>query len=59
MEQTTLTVGTEKKQKPSQAYKSVEKNNITPCCLSIKFNSHFKHQQCLIPVIKIIISHFL
>ena len=26
MEQTTLTVGTEKKQKPSKAYKSVEKN---------------------------------
>lgn len=56
MEQTTLTVGTEKNKNPHKHTNLLRK--ITTCCLSIKFNSHYKYQQCLIPAIKIIISHF-
>ena len=45
MEQTTLTVGTEKNKNPQKHTNLLRK--ITPCCLSTKFNSHYKYQQCL------------
>ena len=56
MEQTTLTVGTEKNKNPHKHTNLLRKS--TPCCLSIKFNSHYKYQQCLIPVIKKLLFHF-